>query len=207
MNYQTTKPARAIGLLAITLLSTCLAYGQQKSLAAQEIIRQITAGQTVNIENAVITGELDLTALPNPINDAVYPEQGKTARVFSHEVKQSVTFSNVKFTGRFSLFRQTTTAKEIREDRVVFRQAVRFENCVFAQETDFTLANFEGEVSFANSVFQQKPLLVRIGLSRPANLDGAVFAQGSVFQFTQNDERRNLSVADLQSLMRQMGGN
>jgi hypothetical protein len=189
----------------LILLAACGVFGQQKTLRAEDLIAQIISGKAVIIENAVIVGDLDLTNLPNQINDAVYPEQEKTARVFSGIISQIISFKNVRFAGNVNLFRTTADEKEIREYRVQFKDAVSFENCTFEKEVNFGLTNFDGQTSFANSVFKQKPLFIRIGLNRAINFEGTIFEQNSIFQFTQADEKLILSVNELQNLIKKLG--
>lgn len=189
-------------ILTVILISAFGIFGQTKTISANEIINQIISGKIVAIENATIIGDLNLTDLPNQINDAVYPEKGKTAKVFSGIIGQKVSFKNVIFSGNLNFFRKEADEKEIREYRVQFNETVAFENCKFEKDVNFELTNFFNGVSLANSVFKQKPLLIRVGIEKPVNLEGAIFEQGSIFQFTQKDSRINLSVSELQTFLK-----
>lgn len=196
---------KQIILITAAILTLALSgFGQNKTISASEIVNQINSGKDVSIENATVIGNLDLTNLSNQINDSIYPENGKQAKVFSNKISQAVSFKNVKFTDKLNFFRKESNKTEIREYRVVFEKSVTFENCTFEKQTNFELTNFDGETSFANSIFKQKPLLIRIGLDKKPNLEGTIFEQGSIFQFTQNDSQINLSVADLQTLLKKL---
>lgn len=189
-------------ILTAILVSTSGVFGQSKTIPASEIVNQISSGKTVSIENATVGGDWDLTNLPDQINDAVYPEKGKTARVFSAVINQKISFKNVKFAGNVNFFRSESDKQEIREYRVQFKDAVAFENCVFEKGVNFELTNFDGGVSFANSIFKETPLFVRIGLEKTANLSGTIFEQNAVFQFTQNNPRKTVSVGELKIILK-----
>jgi Pentapeptide repeats (9 copies) len=191
-------------ILTMVLVSGFGVFGQGKTVSAIEIVNQINASKAVSIENATVVGDLDLTNLSNQTNDSIYPENGRTAKVFSNKISQPISFKNVKFSGNLSFFRKDSEDKEICEYRVVFEKSTNFENCVFEKQTNFELTNFAGEASFANSIFKQKPLLIRVGVEKSINLEGTIFEQGSVFQFTQNDIQINRSVAELQTILKRL---
>ncbi len=191
---------------AIILVSTLGIFAQAKTINSDEIINQIKSGKAVSIENVIVVGDLDLTNPPDQVNDAVYPEKDKTAKVFSGIINQSISFKNVKFTGNVNFFRSESDAKEIREYRVQFKDAVVFENCTFEKNVNFELTNFDNGVSFAGSVFKKQPFFVRIGLEKSADFSGTVFEQNAIFQFTQNTERKTLSAVELQNLFDKLKG-
>lgn len=193
-------------ILAVIFISVCGVFAQEKVISASEIAAQLQSGKTVSIEDAKIVGELDLTNLPNQINDAVYREKGKTAKVFSSIFTQTVSFKNVKFAGNVVFFRKEENEKEIFEYRIQFKNTVKFENCSFDKAVNFELTNFDNGVSFAGSVFKQKPLFIRIGLEKSADLSGTIFEQNAIFQFTQNSEQKTLSAEELQKLLDKLKG-
>lgn len=192
----------ATTILTIIWVSALGVFAQTKTISADEVVKQIASGKTLAIENAIVGGDLDLTNLPERINDAVYSEKGKTARVFSAIINQTVAFKNVKFAGSVNFFRSESDAKEIREYRVQFKDAVAFENCAFEKAVNFELTNFDGGVSFANSVFKQTPLFVRVGLEKSFDLRGTIFERNAIFQLTQNNPRRTVSVVELETILR-----
>ena len=125
------------------------------------------------------------------------PEKNKTAKVFSAKITQPVTFKNIVFNGKVDFFRTESDAKEINEYRLVFADAVKFENCIFKEPADFELTNFDGSVSFANSIFKAKPSFIRVGLEKIPNFTNTIFESGSVFQNFQHEKPRNFSAAEL----------
>lgn len=188
-------------ILTAILASAFGVFAQNKTISSGEIVNQIKSGKVISIVNANVVGDLDLTNLPNQTNDAVYPEKGKTAKVFSGVIGQKVSFKNVDFTGNVNFFRSETDEKEIREYRVQFNETVVFENCTFQKDVNFELTNFNNGVSFANSVFKSQPLFVRVGLEKFVNLEAAVFEQKAVFQFTQNNPQMVVSVSELNQII------
>jgi hypothetical protein len=193
---------KTILILTAILVSTFGIFGQTKTISAGEIVNQINSGKAISIENATVIGDLDLTSLTNQINDSVYPENGKTAKVFTGKVTEKVSFKNVTFAGNLNLFRKELDEKEIREYRVQFEKSVAFENCTFEKNVNFELTNFNEGVSLASSVFINQPLLVRVGLEKFANLESVIFEQKAIFQFTQNNPRKVVSVSELEVILK-----
>jgi hypothetical protein len=193
---------KTILILTAILVSTYGIFGQTKTISAGEIVNQINSGKAISIENATVIGDLDLTSLTNQINDSVYPENGKTAKVFTGKVTEKVSFKNVTFAGNLNFFRKESDEKEIREYRVQFEKSVAFENCTFEKNVNFELTNFNEGVSFANSVLKNQPLFVRIGLEKFANLESVIFEQKAIFQFTQNNPRKVVSVSELEVILK-----
>lgn len=200
------KKMKVFTILAVIFISVCSVLAQEKTIPANEIAAQFQAGKDVLIEDAKIVGDLDLTNFPNQINDAVYREKGKTAKVFSSIFSQTVSFKNVKFTGNVIFFRKEENDREIFEYRIQFKNTVKFENCIFEKDVNFELTNFDNGVSFTDSVFKQKPLFIRIGLEKSADFKGTIFEQNAIFQFTQNSEQMTLSAEELQKTLSKLKG-
>ena len=83
--------------VAASLVLTTSLFGQSpsKTVSADEIVKQIEAGRKISYENVTVAGDFDLSKLSERKNDATYPEKGKTARVYSATISQSITFKNV----------------------------------------------------------------------------------------------------------------
>jgi len=190
-------------MLAVTVL-TVLMFGQAaaKTVTATEIVKQIEAGKGVDYENTTVTGDFDLSNLPNRMNDATYPENGKTARVYSAKITAPISFKNVVFRGKLDFFRKEAGEKEIKEFRLIFAKAVKFENCTFNETADFELTNFDGGISFESSVFKAKPSFIRIGLEKTPNFTKTIFENGSIFKNFQSDSEQNLTAEKLENFYR-----
>lgn len=185
---------------AFILIGSAFGQTPSKTISASEIVKQIEKGKKVNYENVTVTGDFDLSNLSKRTNDAAYPENGKTARVYTANINQPISFKNVVFTGNVDFFRKDENAKEIKEFRVAFAGAVAFENCTFNQTTDFELTNFDGDVSFKNSVFKAQPSFVRVGLQKKPDFTETVFENGSLFKNFQSDEPQNLTAEQLSNV-------
>lgn len=191
--------ARMLLLTALISVFAGITFAQSnvKTISADEIIKQIEMGKIIHYSNVTVKNDFDLSKLTQRTNDAVYPEKDKTARVYSAFIKNPVTFKNVVFSGNVTFFRKEITANEIKEFRLVFADAVKFENCIFEGTTDFELTNFDADISFENSIFKQKPLFIRIGLTKTPVFTGTKFEQGSLFKNFQNDAPQNFSAEEL----------
>lgn len=182
---------------SFALTVSTFAQNAAKTVQASEIVKQIEAGKKISYANVTVIGDLDLSNIAARTNDATYPEKGKIARVYSAKINQPFEFENVQFDGKVIFFNKEVTRKEIKEYRLVFAEAVKFENCVFNDTANFELTNFDSTISFANSVFKAKPTFVRLGLEKIPNFTKTVFEQGSLFQNFQNDKPRDLSAEQL----------
>lgn len=202
--YQIRRVAAYVLVAASTVIFTSENFAQisAKRVEAAKLVEQISEGKEVFLENVLVTGDFDLSKLHGRTNDAVYPEKNKTARVYSANIAQSLTFKNVIFEGKVIFFQKQENEKEISENRMVFRKPVTFDNCIFKQTADFELTNFNGGVSFANSTFKDKPSFIRIGLEKIPDFSKTIFEKGSIFKNFQNDAPRNLSAAELESFYR-----
>lgn len=67
--------------LFLSLAVNGLAQNALAGISADEVVKQIEAGQPIKYENVAITGDFDLSHLSRRTNDAIYPEKNKTARV------------------------------------------------------------------------------------------------------------------------------
>lgn len=184
-------------IAALVLSFSALGQAPAKKISADKIIKQIEEGKKISYENVTVTGDLDLSNLSKRINDATYPEKGKTARVYTATIKQPIAFKNVIFAGRLDFFRKDENANEIKEYRTAFADSVAFENCTFNKTTNFELTNFDGSVSFESSVFKTQPSFIRVGLQKTPNFAKTVFENGSLFKNFQSDEAQNLTAEQL----------
>lgn len=178
-----------------------MSYGQQKTktISADQIIKQIENNESVDYKDVIIKDDLDLTKISKRTNDSTYPENEKTARVYSLIIKKPVSFKNVIFSGKVKFFRKDINNNEINEYRTIFSEKVSFENCRFEDISDFELTNFDSDVSFKDSIFALEPLFVRIGLVKTPLFSGTKFLKGSIVKNFQYDKPLNFTSDELQN--------
>lgn len=182
--------------LTILLLSSVCAFAQNQ-INATELISEIREGKTINYENVIIVGDMNLANFGSNVQTAEYPENGKTAYVFTNFVKQIISFKNCTFKGKVILFDKTEVRTEIKEYRVEFADDVTFQNCVFEKATDFELTNFNKAISFENSLFNERPRFVRMGIYQKPNITGLKLSKGCLFQFDQSKKEKIFTIDEL----------
>jgi hypothetical protein len=179
-------------------LATCFAGAfAQTEVSATTVNQQLNGSQPVTYTNNTITGDWNVWMMEGSVATAQYPENGKTAIVYTRFVNQPVTFRNCTFKGALSFCHKVTEGNTIKEYRVEFTQAVTFENCVFEKATDWELVNFNQALSFANSTFKERPRLARMGIYQKPNLSGLVLQKNCLFQFDQTKKANVFTVAEL----------
>ena len=144
---------RSLALAVILAAALALTCSAQQSLPAQQILSQIAAGQPVHYDGIDITGNLDLSTLPESQIPATIALVNCTIPIASFE---GITFDQDAFFwgssfGNASFDKATFSA---RSDFVnaSFRQA-SFAGCTFYQPALFDGALFEKDVSFVDASF------------------------------------------------------
>jgi hypothetical protein len=185
-------------LVMTVMLATCVASAfAQTEIAVTAVNEQLSGNQPVTYENKTITGDWNAWMIEGSVETGQYPENGKTAIVYTRFVNQPVTFRNCTFKGALNFCHKVTEGNVLKEYRVDFLQAVSFENCVFEKTTDWELVNFNQALSFANSTFKERPRLARMGIYQKPNLSGLVLQKNCLFQFDQTKKTEVFTVAEL----------
>lgn len=132
--------------LSMLFFSTCQAQepGARKTIQASKIIKMIERGKTVDLENYLIIGNLDLTAIETQLEVG----SGRTVTYLS----SPISFRNCSFKGNISVGERET--KSIHS--FVFEKHLFFEQCQFEGEVDLRWIQVKGLSGFAGCVFAQK---------------------------------------------------
>lgn len=147
----------------------------QESMDANEIIRKINKGETVNLNGVKIVGDLDLTDLENREQ-----ERGNKDSYFSR-VDVELIFVNCVFTDDVLAF----YCKEYSEEcyRADFNKSVTFIDCTFNGETSFKYSDFSGGVVFNKNTFTQEANFKYSKFKNEATFQGCRFREETNFKY------------------------
>lgn len=158
---------RAVVALVMTLVAcvTCVSCGtkaEAKSIAASEIVKKLGRGESVVVNGAHITGDLNLAEAGKGLN--VMPLAHAT-------IEGEVAFVNCVFEGR-------VTMSEVREEG---RQIVAVD---FLRDVSFVACSFMGDVDFSQARCRGRLTAERCTFRETVNMDGARYDGGAVLNKT-----------------------
>lgn len=188
-------------LITMIFLIPVFVYGQ-KSVNAEDIIKQIDDGQNVKYENVTITGHLDFTR----INESE-PDKGKRKRrsfldkiesLVSHGtneilyyVEVPVEFINCKFEGDVIAYYYDDY--DDLTHNAVFYEDVKFLGCEFREASEFKYARFEKAADFSKNVFSEEALFKYAEFSEPISFAGSKFNDDVIFKYTKFNDYVDMS--------------
>lgn len=122
-------------------------YNEDKQvIRAEEIARSIRDGEDIYINNALIKGVLDLSALP--------PELVEDESRHVIYVKGKITTTNSYFENNFNIRATTGTNFDVSNPiSIVFKQAVNFAGTTFSEGANFAGMTFSRGAKFAGTAF------------------------------------------------------
>lgn len=180
------------------------AISAQKSMTADAFWLQVSKGEDLYFEGVTFTEDLDWTDRSGSVMTSLYTEQKRQFEVHTRFVSVKIEFKACTFKGRLDLFTMVDSDAIVKEYRLEFQRPVVFNNCVFEQEVDFELANFNDALVLKGSRFMVRPSFFRIGLTQRPDLSDLVLDKGCAFKNYQSDKLKVLSVAELQELIKRV---
>ncbi len=180
-------------LLFLLLLTLCSAEVSraQSAVNAADILAAINRNEPVSYQNAVISGDLDLTELankrPNDRNNWGGPGNLSVVMV-------PVTFKNCVFSGNVIAYKNTVTSRN-QEDGLLnmgnggitstadFTEPVAFEQCVFEKDAAFKYSTFRRKAAFIGNKFNATALFKYTRFSESANFSGSSFGDYADFKY------------------------
>lgn len=177
-------------LLPILLLSVTVIA--QKEINASEVFRLINEGKTVDLKDALIVGELDLTELDN--KESV--NKSKDYREYKSYVKAPVSFINCVFEGDVIAYKNTQDGKVRKQGEVTvtwkgdsetsstnFNESVVFENCVFKKKCEFKYSTFKEAVNFEGTTFVESANFKYAKFQEQTGFGNCTFNNSATFKY------------------------
>jgi len=143
---------------------------KESKITADKIIKQIQKDEPVYYKDAVISGDLDFTAIK--------AENDESIGEYRSYINSSITFINCSFEGKLIASRKDTDNKA--NHYVTFSKNLTFINSEFKAEVNFSESNIIGIVNFAGSTFDEI-----------TSFEGAVFFSKSTF-FSESNFKKEL---------------
>lgn len=178
----------------LLLLALCGANASQAQSAinAADIIAAINRNEPVSYQNAVISGDLDLTELANkrPNDRSNWGGQGS----YLSTVTVPVTFKNCTFLGNVIAYKNTVASRN-KEDGLLnmgnggitstadFAESVTVENCTFQKEAAFKYSTFSRKAVFTGNTFTDIALFKYARFSQTADFSGSTFGGYADFKY------------------------
>ena len=110
-------------------------------IKAEEIHKKIEEGKSVEYENVIIYGDLDLHRLDLPLNKNKRKIINSTIKIEYSVIKGNVFFDHSAFSGLVDF------------DGTVFDQAANFSDSHFQEDAGFSESKFQGEANFSRAHF------------------------------------------------------
>jgi len=129
---------------------------------ASDILACLRLGQSIEIENAKIVGDLDLTTLSEKSNNSVI-------------VPARIWISDSQFTG------SVIAMDGDRKVNVIFKDWVKFSGSHFDQDVDFSNAHFEEFVEFGSAEFAGSANFVQVSFMQGVDFTSATFNEHASF--------------------------
>ena len=141
----------------------------QVEVSANEILNAIAEGRDIDIEWAVIEGDLDI----EKIRDGLDEEDGRSVvrcnvKIWYGAIKGKTGFRQARFSGDAYFF--TSFSGDADFDGATFSGNAYFTEVMFSGDADFVGATFSGDANFVGATF-----------SGNADFDGAAFSGNAYF--------------------------
>ena len=175
-----------------TLIFTLVSFVSfsQKTIDAEDIIRDIKAGKDISISNATIEGNLDFTYMEEKLESL--PQKKRRRRWWNSNngdnkiknvIEVSISFENVTFNDDVLAYIPDSEDSGYTfiahfEDNAIFK------NCVFKRKAMFKYSKFENDSSFENADFQDDTTFKYSEFRRAANFANTTFENAATFKYT-----------------------
>lgn len=173
-------------LFFILLFASNFAQAQTR-IQAKDLFRQIDDGQTVNVKNAVIVGDLDLTKLKDMTRNKPYRRSERSNNTYYYHVRSSVAFINCTFDGDVIAYFSEPWPKN-KTHITLFHDDVSFQGCTFKGKSAFKYSDFLGNAEFKNTTYHKEALFKYSEFSTDVSFAGSVFRSSANFKYTQFPE-------------------
>lgn len=181
-------------VMAVIMLSPTTVLAQ-KTVKAEDILRDINAGKAVKYSNVTIKGDLLLADLDNLESDISSRRSSRdsyrgfgrrwfgrvSTRTYWSHVNAPISFKNCVFEGNVIAYMHDDF--ENATFNVVFHDDVSFEGCEFKNESAFKYVKFRKKANFNGVKFSEEALFKYTDFSSDANFAKAEFNDDATFKY------------------------
>ncbi len=161
----------------------------QKTVNANDIIKDIKAGKLVNISNATIEGILDFTDMEEKLKDLPtrkrkwWNNNGNDNKV-KNPIEVKISFTNCTFTD--DVLAYIPDSEESGYTFVAnFEENAIFKDCTFERKAMFKYSNFDKESSFENAKFQGDSTFKYAKFRNSSNFANTDFQNEATFKYAE----------------------
>ena len=209
-----------ISILSLFVFIAASSFAQ-KTVQAEDIIKDIKAGKDVSISNATIEGVLDFTYMEEKLDDL--PRRKKKwwngnwnwgSNTVNNTIETKVSFTNCTFTDHVlayipdsddsgytfianfeddTIFKNCTFERKAMFKYSEFDRNASFEGAQFEDDTTFKYAKFDNYISFANSRFSESATFKYSEFSDGVSFKNAKFEEDLNIKYTKVRGKFNIS--------------
>ena len=129
--------------------------GEKKAeIKADDILKAIAAGRDIDIEHAVIDGDMDIEKLAGRLgrDESGNPIIPVNIWIRSSEIRGSTLFGSATFKGN-TAFNSTTFVRNVEFVGATFNEYANFNSATFSRGAEFTDATLNGNAEFIGTTF------------------------------------------------------
>lgn len=154
----------------------------QKNISADDILKMIDNGQAVKIENATITGDLNLSKIQD--KERIKKKGISNGNdVYECHVQVPLHFRNCTFKGQFIGYLHEDWSDELYN--AMFHESVSFEGCVFEKEFLVKYSEFAAAANFPGNTFKAEALFKYTEFSGNVDFSKSIFEEEANFKYAE----------------------
>ena len=179
-------------LSCILIIFSVVHLFAQRTIDASDIIRQINEGKPVTFQDATITGILDFTALDN--RELVKENGGWFGGgndQYESKVEVKIEFIDCMFKDDVLAYYNDDDATYIAH----FEEPVKFEKCVFEEQSEFKYSEFARSSSFRESIFEEEANFKYAEFENDTDFSNCKFDGDANFKYAEYDNLPNYAGA------------
>ena len=171
-----------ITLITLVFALISLTGFSQKTVYAEDIMRDIKAGKNISISNATVEGILDFTFMEEQLEKRPRKKASrKRNNTIKYTISSKVSFTNCTFKNHVLGYipdGENTGYTFIAD----FEDEVIFNNCMFERKAMFKHSTFVRKASFEGSTFDSGTTFKHAIFEKSANFKNTVFDGGNTFK-------------------------
>ena len=153
----------------------------QMEISADDVLSAIAAGRDVDIDNAVIRGDLNIRKVAGRFQqEAGKPVIKGNIGIRSSHILGDVAFSSARFSGNISLV-SNTFERPVDFSFANFAWGASFSYSEFNRSASFISANFNGDADFHYSTFREDAVFTSASFSGNAMFNSTTFDADVIF--------------------------
>ncbi|MEZ4959928.1 MAG: pentapeptide repeat-containing protein [Saprospiraceae bacterium] len=144
----------------------------QNTISAAAILEKINRVEKVELDGAIITGDLDFTQLDKKYKGGSYGVRHGFVKEFYTKLQAPLILKNCTLQGAIITRSDQQTPGVLKENFVAFDEEVVFENCRFEETATFEQLTFYQGLTIRNCTFKDDLVFEKVHFSKPPIVEG-----------------------------------